>query len=394
MKKVGFIFTDGVASWNGGMNYYSNLFHILKESEMYTPIIFTSPDVSNVFRQKFPDIQVIDCKAVTGKYIKAFIRKIFYYSIGRNFFLDSFLKKENIDVVSHNELPLDIKSDIPSCGWIPDFQCIHYPEFFTKKNIKRNKYNYKYLEKTSTRIVVSSVDCKKDLLSLLPKSDTKKITVFHFCLPPIAEKKEYDVDDIAPYNIEPYKYFIVSNQFWQHKNHIIILKALKKLLENLKNLPFKIVATGLLNDPRDPKATIMLKNYIKENNLNRYFYTTGMIPYKDVLTLQNYSMAVIQPSLFEGWNTAVEECKRIGKKIILSNIRVHIEQKPDNVIYFDPHNDTELAEIFMRIYKEYDTKKENAFEKLAYTDQKNNWGKFSEEYIELLEKTITEGAKK
>ena len=40
------------------------------------------------------------------------------------------------------------------------------------------------------------------------------------------------------------------------------------------------------------------------------------------------SVAVLQPSLFEGWSTTVEEAKSIGKTILLSDIPVHREQAP------------------------------------------------------------------
>ena len=54
---------------------------------------------------------------------------------------------------------------------------------------------------------------------------------------------------------------------------------------------------------------------IKKLKLNNYFYYVGMIPKDDVSKLIFNSKAVINPSLFEGWNTGVEESK-ILKKII------------------------------------------------------------------------------
>ena len=51
-----------------------------------------------------------------------------------------------------------------------------------------------------------------------------------------------------------------------------------------------------------------------------------MIPKNDVSKLIYKSKAVINPSLFEGWNTSVEEAQNTKKKIILSDIAVHREQ--------------------------------------------------------------------
>jgi glycosyltransferase involved in cell wall biosynthesis len=54
-------------------------------------------------------------------------------------------------------------------------------------------------------------------------------------------------------------------------------------------------------------------------------------------------VALINPSLFEGWSTTVEEAKSLGKRIILSNIRVHLEQNPPGGLFFDPNDPNDLS---------------------------------------------------
>jgi hypothetical protein len=57
------------------------------------------------------------------------------------------------------------------------------------------------------------------------------------------------------------------------------------------------------------------------------------------------SLALIQPSLFEGWSTVVEDARLLGKKIILSDISVHVEQNPPLSTFFTPSSHIELATI-------------------------------------------------
>lgn len=45
-------------------------------------------------------------------------------------------------------------------------------------------------------------------------------------------------------------------------------------------------------------------------------------------TLMKHAIAIINPSLFEGGSTTVEEAKSLLKVIILSGIPVHREQNP------------------------------------------------------------------
>jgi glycosyltransferase involved in cell wall biosynthesis len=75
----------------------------------------------------------------------------------------------------------------------------------------------------------------------------------------------------------------------------------------------------------------------------------GLIPYEDVLNLIYFSKALINPSFFEGWSSTVEEAKSIGTLSIISDIPIHREQSPKNVIYFDPNDSVNLAEILENI---------------------------------------------
>ena len=75
----------------------------------------------------------------------------------------------------------------------------------------------------------------------------------------------------------------------------------------------------------------------------------------------HHALAVLQPSTFEGWSTSVEESKAMAKRIILSNIDVHVEQAPKRGIYFPPHSAEDLAMSMMKASQEYDPVEEQQF---------------------------------
>ena len=56
-------------------------------------------------------------------------------------------------------------------------------------------------------------------------------------------------------------------------------------------------------------------------------------------------MAVINPSTFEGWSSTVEEAKVLCKRVILSNIPPHKEQKVENCYYFGLNDYKKLSKI-------------------------------------------------
>ena len=73
--------------------------------------------------------------------------------------------------------------------------------------------------------------------------------------------------------------------------------------------------------------------FIKNNNLYNNIRLLGLIDYEEVFSLIKFSKAVINPSLFEGWSSTVEECKSVGKNMILSDLDVHIEQYPSATFF-------------------------------------------------------------
>ena len=67
--------------------------------------------------------------------------------------------------------------------------------------------------------------------------------------------------------------------------------------------------------------------------------------------LQETILSVINPSWFKGWSSSVEECKSMGKNMVLSDIPVHQEQNPPGSFYFNPHDSNELAQILSDKWK-------------------------------------------
>ena len=78
------------------------------------------------------------------------------------------------------------------------------------------------------------------------------------------------------------------------------------------------------------------------------------------------SLAIVQPSLFEGWSTVVEDAKALNKLLIVSNIEVHKEQLQNSAaIFFDPDLHIDLAQILIH----FDFTKSSAlYEKDHYSD--------------------------
>ena len=71
----------------------------------------------------------------------------------------------------------------------------------------------------------------------------------------------------------------------------------------------------------------------------------GLIERREQIVIMKNAHFLIQPSLFEGWGTVVEDAKVLDKTIILSDIEVHREQKNHKCVLFNPYDAGELAEL-------------------------------------------------
>jgi len=63
--------------------------------------------------------------------------------------------------------------------------------------------------------------------------------------------------------------------------------------------------------------------------------------------------AVVNPSLFEGWSTSVEEAKSLAVPMVLSDLRVHREQTDDCGVFFDPYQPESLVGALREAWGRY-----------------------------------------
>jgi glycosyltransferase involved in cell wall biosynthesis len=145
-------------------------------------------------------------------------------------------------------------------------------------------------------------------------------------------------------------YFFCPNQFWAHKNHISVLKAIQ-ILKWKKEQPVLIVFSGKENDYRNPDYFNQIKRLVVDYRIEDCVRFLGFIERNEQLQLMNNSLAVIQPSLFEGWSTSIEDAKAMNQYVIASDIPVHREQLLKNVSFFKPLEPLSLAEVIENLIK-------------------------------------------
>src|SRR5204863_9043215 len=91
-------------------------------------------------------------------------------------------------------------------------------------------------------------------------------------------------------------------------------------------LEIPLVCTGLENDVRSPGYFGELMSLASELGVCDLVRHLGMVARADQIEIFRHAALVVQPSLFEGWSTVVEDAKAVAAPMLLSDLPVHKEQ--------------------------------------------------------------------
>ncbi len=338
--RVGFIL-HLTADWLGGVNYYRNLLNLIYDNPDMNiePVVFYTTKMDVSLLNGFPPVEYVKLNG-WDRFCSKRLREIFH----KEKYWELLAKKYRIDIFSHSAVLVDA---IKVISWLPDFQHKYLSELFDERELASREEYFNRLAKNADGVILSSNDAKKDFERFYPDF-ASKAAVYQFFVP--IEKFEYNVQDLRNRYKVPQKFFFIPNQFWKHKNHRMVLEALK-ILSDKGNKDIKVYCSGNTRDIRNVNYFRDLMQYCDDNGLDNRFFVLGSIPYRDVQALQRECHALINPSLFEGWSTMVEEAKSLGKLIILSDIAVHKEQNPAGGIFFEHMSAQDLASKMELVWK-------------------------------------------
>ena len=224
---------------------------------------------------------------------------------------------------------------LPWVGFLPDCQHKHLPHFFSAEELAHRNRVYLYLLDRAPVVVVKSRYTRNDVLRYFGHRRAEVI-VLPFTAAP---RREWFAGDLEATRLKyqlPKDYFICSNQFWAHKNHGIVLEALR--LARAEGQPCFFAFTGTPHDDRDPGYFGRLMQKAKDTGVAHDFKVLGLIPKLDQISLMRAARSVVQPSLFEGnpGGLSSHDAISVGQRLIVSDIPINREIETYVDHYFNP----------------------------------------------------------
>lgn len=384
-KQIGIIFSYS-EGWIGGTYYVLNIIEALKtlpeHEKPFLEVFVRKTEEAEIIRKinyPFLGFSLIKQGYDSGDYsmFQRLINKI-SLKFSERLIFDKRPKDEDLVICFPNPTGYHFEhlSKEKKIHWIPDFQEHHLPDFFSEEEVQvRKNHQQSHIDNHSS-IVFSSLDAQKDFFEIYPKADNQTFILnFAVTHPKYAH---LEIDTLRKKFDLPKVYFFSPNQFWAHKNQIIILKAIKLLKE--QGIECIVAFSGKMHDYRNPEYSEYLIKFAEENTLSDNVRFLGFIDRAEQLKLMSKAIAVVQPSLFEGWSTVVEDAKAINQFLILSNLGVHKEQVKENALFFDPKDEQDLAAKMMEVWNNHPI--------VNSLDYSQHIAKFAHDFIAISNRTI------
>jgi glycosyltransferase involved in cell wall biosynthesis len=372
MIRVGFPPLGG-QSWQGGRNYLWNLLQatlLLGEERRIQPVLMSRAGDAEELSLAGVERFVRQGLLASPRVVRA--GALGRYLIGRDLVEERWLLRARIDVFSHGG-PLG-RTRVPWIFWVPDVQHRHFPEFFSRFERTLRDMFFKSALRDAALVVTSSAAARDDLLQAYGASATP-IRVLHFVASPRVDLSTLPTR--AQLRVPP-RYFHLPNQFWKHKNHAVVIEALAQTPDVV------VLATGAKEDYRNPRHYDELMARVRELGLSERFRHLGMVSHEELIALMYHSVAIINPSLFEGWSSTVEEAKSLGKRVLLSDIAVHREQAPARGQFFPANDPTALGALLLDAWNSDDEATEKAATSAAARDLPERQRSFGTAYQDLV----------
>ena len=372
-KRIGLFFSYNT-NWIGGTYYWLNwvnALNTLPEEEKPTIVILSDHRSFQYVAQetRYPHLEhylwhhgyTLWQKIVNAVALRTMHKRVCYdrLTIG----LDAILP---CGIGETDALPI---ADSKRVNWFPDFQFAHLPEFYTPQTYVAAYQVAVAAAYLSNKLMLSSEDAARDFRRLFPDSKAK-VYVQHFTVthPDFSSLSKKEV--LAKYHVDR-PYFYSPNQYWAHKNHPVVIDAVAELVKK-GHKDVLVLFSGKEWDDRNPDYVPLLKKRVHELGLDNNIFFLGFLDRKEQLLLMQNAKAIIQPSLFEGWSTVIEDAKALNKFVIASDLDVNREQLQTNVQFFDRHSAEDLAQameqggfdVFPQSYDEYRETQARAFMKM------------------------------
>jgi glycosyltransferase involved in cell wall biosynthesis/2-polyprenyl-3-methyl-5-hydroxy-6-metoxy-1,4-benzoquinol methylase len=274
--------------------------------------------------------------------------------------------------------------EIPVAVIVHDLQYLYYPQFFSPELNYHTSRNLLQVFKLATRIICVSEYTRQTVLKEGEVDPDRVITIPSAIFTPLSVQPEAKVAaTLDEFHLSAGEYVFFPANFWRHKNHTMLLTAFFLYCQKHPESRLQLVFSGTPG----PRMQFLQEATARMMLTERVVFA-GFVEPEKLAALFQGCLAVIFPSLFEGFGAPVLEGMHFSKPVLCSNLTSLPEVGGDAVLYFDPRRPEEIVEAIERIVNEPDLVKELVLKGQQQVSRFGATGDWAQKYLAAFDETI------
>jgi glycosyltransferase involved in cell wall biosynthesis len=271
---------------------------------------------------------------------------------------------------------------IPKVSLIHDLSYLDLPECWLPEAKKWRENNAPLIIRNSKKIITVSDFSKRRILDLY-KVNEDFVAEIPIRLADRISNTNPTVDFVAStlkkYDLVKNNYLIYPSSLWGHKNHAKLLESFAQFLSS-SHSNLKLVIVGRFHSQK-------IVN-LEKNELRGRIFFTNFVPDEDLNVLLSNSLALVFPSLYEGFGMPVIEAMKAGVPVICSNVGSLPEIAGDAALFFDPTSADDMAAAISRIATDSNLRKSLIQRGYKQAQKYSNTSSMIDEYIKIFEEIM------
>ena len=190
----------------------------------------------------------------------------------------------------------------------------------------------------------------------------------------------YDRTHFLPLNLPKRNYFLYIGRQDPYKNIQRLITAFAAL-PNSKDYELWLVG------PSDRRYTSTLTAQVAELGITNQVKFLDYVPYSELPKIINEAIALVFPSLWEGFGLPVLEAMACGTPVITSNLSSLPEVAGDAAILINPYNTGEITEAMQAIATDLELRSRLSSQGITHSQQ-FSWEKTGKATVEVLSRYL------
>ncbi|MDO8241180.1 MAG: glycosyltransferase family 1 protein [Candidatus Moranbacteria bacterium] len=278
-------------------------------------------------------------------------------------------------------LPLVRRKNLKTVITIHDLAFKYFPQYFTKKDLRKLNFFADYSIRNSDKIIAVSQSTKQDILKFYPEVAADKIKVIYhgFTEGVFSQPRDFSEEERAKKEAGIVGDYILYTGALQPRKNIERLIEAYDAYKTRSKSSIKLVLAG-------EKAWLCenIEKKAKQSPYSEDIVMPGRLKFCDIGHLFRGATVFAHPSLYEGFGITVLEAFAAGVPLLTADNSSLREVGGDAAMYFDAENVSEMSEQMERLLTDEKLRAE-LIVKGKQQLQKFSWEKCAKETLEYIE---------